>query len=197
VPSSLWCLRFIHVMLWCLCCIIMSWSWCHGSIAVVLSCRHIGCVLVSSLCPCLHVVACPSCHSCVSVVLSSWCCHCGAGLCQHWWVVVLIHHCHWWVVVMDPREHYHDLNTSCHCCPKIKVFTFPGIIHMESNTIPYGFHCIPCGMEAYPPWIPWNKSQIPWKFCWDSRETTLYYYCQKYINIKNQTLDSAACHMHA
>jgi len=37
---------------------------------------------------------------------------------------------------------------------------------MESNTVPYGFHWIPYGMEAYPPWIPWNThmdsmEQIP------------------------------------
>ena len=38
--------------------------------------------------------------------------------------------------------------------------------HMESNTIPNGIHWIPCGMEGYPPWIPWNShmdymEQIP------------------------------------
>jgi len=44
-----------------------------------------------------------------------------------------------------------------------EVFTLPGLIHMESNSIPHGFHWIPYGIWAYPPWIPWNKSIcIPW-----------------------------------
>ena len=42
---------------------------------------------------------------------------------------------------------------------------------------------IPYGMQACPPWIPWNspygfhgRNSIPWKFCWNSRERTLFDY---------------------
>jgi hypothetical protein len=46
---------------------------------------------------------------------------------------------------------------------------------MESNSIPHGFHWIPYGMGAYPPWIPWNipggfHGTIPHGFCGDSVE---------------------------
>ena len=30
----------------------------------------------------------------------------------------------------------------------------------ESNTIPSGFHWIPYGMQAYPPWTPWNNPPV-------------------------------------
>ena len=30
----------------------------------------------------------------------------------------------------------------------------------ESNTIPSGFHWIPYGMQAYPPWPPWNNPPV-------------------------------------
>ena len=54
---------------------------------------------------------------------------------------------------------------------------------INSIWIPHGFHWIPYGMLAYPPWIPWNSpygfhgtNSSPWKVCWNPRESTLFNY---------------------
>ena len=51
---------------------------------------------------------------------------------------------------------------------------------INSTWIPHGFHWIPYGMQAYPPWIPWNSpygfhgtNSIPWKFCWNPHRNNL------------------------
>ena len=39
----------------------------------------------------------------------------------------------------------------------IMEWSWNGQFHMESITIPHGFHWIPYGIWAYPPWIPWTS----------------------------------------
>jgi len=81
------------------------------------------------------VVLCLSCCGPVSLWLS-WCHGCGggvmplgggAGLCQCWWVVVLVHHCHWWVVVMVPHCHVHCrwVSLSSCCCHLLSSVVMP------------------------------------------------------------------------
>ena len=36
-------------------------------------------------------------------------------------------------------------------------WSWNGQFHMEFITIPHGFHWIPYGIWAYPPWIPWTS----------------------------------------
>ena len=36
-------------------------------------------------------------------------------------------------------------------------WSWNGQLHMESSAVPPGFHWIPYGIYAYPPWIPWTS----------------------------------------
>jgi len=72
--------------------------------------------------------------------------------------------------------------------PDMEVITFPRLIHMEWSWNSHGFHWIPHGMGAYPPWIPWNKSiWIPLKF---HMEDTMIFVVKNSVKFENWTLNS-------